>query len=67
MQPHPLGVQPLGQLWLEAGAQSCRGPGLGALGVLSDELLIGILSLCDAQSLCALVRAKHMSLININP
>ncbi|KAI8464575.1 MAG: hypothetical protein J3K34DRAFT_388468 [Monoraphidium minutum] len=40
--PHPYGVKPQGQAFLEA-VPDARGPGLGRLSPLSDELLLALL------------------------
>lgn len=55
MLPHPLGVQPLGNLLLFGTSTPCRrAGGLGALALLSDELLLLLLQHLSPASLATL-------------
>jgi len=58
--PHPYGVKPWGQLYLEdeGAAPEIRTPGLGRLAVLSDELLLAVLYELDAHALQCLGMAS---------
>ena len=59
MRPHPLGVQPLGNKLLGLGPQCCRSAGLGALAVLSDELLLHVLQHLSPDTLARLCTASR--------
>jgi F-box domain len=59
MRPHPLGVQPLGNKLLGQGPQCCRSAGLGALAVLSDELLLHVLQHLSPDTLARLCTASR--------
>ncbi|KAL6756934.1 JmjC protein [Haematococcus lacustris] len=56
---HPIGLQPEGNLLLRSGAWNCRNAGLGALQVLSDALILELLGLLDAVSLCQLSQCSR--------
>jgi len=59
--PHPLGVLPLGVLFLNQSASNLRAiPGaLGLLARLTDELLLVLLGWCDASSLGRCMAVSH--------
>jgi hypothetical protein len=60
-RPHPYGVKPPGNAYLaSSSARQLRCNGLGQdLNRLSDEVLIDLLSFCDAASLVTLARASR--------
>ena len=64
--PHPYGVRPRGCYLTDCahgGARPCRSSGLGALDVLSDELmlsLLGYLGACELGRLCCVSRALYV-------
>ncbi|KAG0349176.1 hypothetical protein BG004_001232 [Podila humilis] len=55
---HPLGIKPLGNYYMDASRPdfpgSCRGPSLGQLSRLTDELLVDILNLLAPRELLTL-------------
>ena len=60
---HPYGVKPQGNRFVDMisrGVRDCRPGGLGAMAILSDELLLQLLSLLQFRELCRCVRAKIM-------
>jgi len=56
--PHPLGIQPGGNA-LFTNVRPSRNPGLGALRLLPDELLVDLLGWLDPRSLVACAPASH--------
>lgn len=56
MKPHPLGVQPLGQMLFQK-TENSRHAGLGSLRCIPDEILLQIFDELDSRSLCSLARA----------
>lgn len=56
--PHPYGIKPHGQAYLEPGVPDARPRGLGRLAQLSDELLLGILYELPAADLQRLALAS---------
>jgi hypothetical protein len=72
MEPHPLGVRPLGNCAAACGAaglaaalaagaspDAVRAGGLGALAALSDELLLALLAALPPAALAALATASR--------
>ncbi|KAF9185465.1 hypothetical protein BGZ51_007949 [Haplosporangium sp. Z 767] len=61
---HPLGIKPLGNYYMDAGRSdftgSCRGPSLGQLSRLTDELVMEILNLLTAKELLTLGRVSKV-------
>ncbi|KAG0254772.1 hypothetical protein BG011_005533 [Mortierella polycephala] len=55
---HPLGIKPLGNYYMDAGRSdftgSCRGPSLGQLSRLTDEIVMEILNLLTSKELLTL-------------
>ena len=67
--PHPYGVRPRGNYYADCASgpvNLCRSPGLGALGVLSDELLIKLLGQLGPRDLCTLSIASRALLVFCN-
>ncbi|KIY99244.1 F-box protein [Monoraphidium neglectum] len=56
--PHPYGIKPNGQAFLEA-CGDARGPGLGHMGALPDEVLLQLLYLLPASDLQRLGMASR--------